>query len=273
MSAPDAHTDRTTPASGRPGPTASASAVNTPSLTTFASTRGKYYATVLALFCCVFLISNIGATKVIGFGPIVTDGGAFLFPIAYILGDVISEVYGFRAARRAILTGFAMQILAVAVFLLVQISPPGPGYTAQESFEAVLGFYPRIVLASVAGYVVGQTLNAFVLVKVKERMGEKHLWVRLLTSTGVGEFADTLIFCVVAFAGVIPGWDFVIYIVTGFVYKVAVEVLLMPVTYWVIRLFKQKEPSYTEAPGDLTAPTTGASTAGGTAGQAPSPPA
>ena len=91
----------------------------------FASTRGRFYAYVLALLCCVFLISNISATKVIEIGPFVADGGAFLFPLAYILGDVISEVYGFRAARRAVLMGFAMQALAVLVFFLVQVAPAG----------------------------------------------------------------------------------------------------------------------------------------------------
>ena len=213
-------------------------------LAAFASSRGRYYAIFLAIFCAVLIISNISATKVIGFGPIVTDGGAFLFPIAYILGDVISEVYGFRAARKAVITGFALQILATFVFWLVLISPPGPGYENQDAFAAVLGFYPRIVAASLAGYFVGQLLNSYVLVAVKKRMGESKLWVRLLTSTGVGEFVDTLLFCTIAFAGVIPGWDFVNYVVVGFVYKVAVEVILLPVTYRVITVVKRHEPSY-----------------------------
>ena len=147
--------------------------------------------------------------------------------------------------------GFAMQALAVLVFFVVQVAPAGPGYENQSAFEAVLGFYPRIVLASLSGYLVGQLLNAFVLVKVKEKMGEKHLWVRLLTSTGVGEFADTLIFCIVAFAGVIPGWDFVNYIIVGFVYKVAVEIILMPITYRVIGWIKARETTY--APGGAEA--------------------
>ncbi|MDN5834919.1 MAG: queuosine precursor transporter [Brevibacterium sp.] len=213
-------------------------------LAAFASSRGRYYAVILAVFSAVLIISNISATKVIGFGPIVTDGGAFLFPIAYILGDVISEVYGFKAARKAVITGFGLQILATFVFWLVLISPPGPGYENQDAFAAVLGFYPRIVAASLVGYFFGQLLNSYVLVAVKKRMGEQKLWVRLLTSTGVGEFVDTLLFCVIAFAGVIPGLDFINYIVFGFVYKVAVEVILMPVTYRVINLVKKHEPSY-----------------------------
>ena len=213
-------------------------------LAAFATSRGRYYAIVLAIFCVVLIVSNISATKVIGFGPIVADGGAFLFPIAYILGDVISEVYGFAAARKAVITGFALQILASFVFWLVLVSPPGPGYENQEAFKAVLGFYPRIVLASLVGYVVGQLLNSYVLVRVKRAMGEKHLWVRLMCSTGVGEFADTLLFCTIAFAGVIPGTDFLVYVVVGFVYKVAVEILCLPITYRVITIFKRHEPSY-----------------------------
>ncbi|MFB9775049.1 queuosine precursor transporter [Brevibacterium otitidis] len=243
------------PAPAHPAPTSGAASAGVASATSgtasagtrlaaFATSRGRYYAIVLAVFCVVLIVSNISATKVIGFGPIVTDGGAFLFPIAYILGDVISEVYGFAAARKAVITGFALQITASFVFWLVLISPPGPGYEHQEAFAAVLGFYPRIVLASLVGYVVGQLLNSYVLVRVKRAMGEKRLWVRLMFSTGVGEFADTLLFCTIAFAGVIPGSDFIVYIVVGFVYKVAVEVLCLPVTYQVIKVFKRHEPSY-----------------------------
>lgn len=231
-------------APGQPGGASHRPALN--SLAVFASTRGKYYAAVLVVFVSIFLISNISATKIIGFGPIVTDGGAFLFPLAYIAGDIISEVYGFKAARKAVVAGFAMQALATLTFWLVMISPPGPGYENQAAFEAVLGFYPRIVLASLAGYVVGQLINAWIMVRIKERAGEKRLWVRIVTSTGVGEFADTLIFCTVAFAGVIPGADFVNYVVFGFLYKVAVEYLLMPVTYAVIAWLKRREPSYQE---------------------------
>lgn len=239
-----------TPASGQPKRT-SVSA-DTPGTTRrltavkFAPVNGRYYAVVLAVFCCILIISNICATKVIGFGPIVTDGGAFLFPFAYILGDLISEVYGFAAARKAVIVGFLLQVLACGVFWLVIISPAGPGYEQQEAFQAVLGFFPRIVAASLCGYVVGQLLNSLVLVKVKRKMGEGRLWVRLLTSTGVGEFADTLIFCIVAFAGVIPGMDFINYVIVGFVYKCAVEVIFMPVTYQVIKWFKAREVAYTE---------------------------
>lgn len=210
----------------------------------FASSQGRFYAILMTLLVAFFLISNIAATKVVSFGPIVTDGGAFLFPLAYIAGGVISEIYGFAAARKAILVGFGVQIIAALTFYAVMIAPPGPGYEHQAAFEAVLGFYPRILLASVAGFLVGQLLNSFIIVRIKRRFGERHLWARLSGSTVVGQFLDTLIFCTVAFAGIIPGADFISYVIFGFVYKCAVEFLLLPVTYAVVNTLKRHEPTY-----------------------------
>ncbi|TKV56465.1 VUT family protein [Nakamurella flava] len=192
----------------------------------------------------MLLISNIGATKLIEFGPFITDGGAFLFPLTYIFGDVLSEVYGFKRARRAIVLGFAISILASLVFWIVQIAPAAAAYENQSAFEAVLGFVPRIVLASLCGFLVGQLLNAWVLVKIKQRTKEKNLWVRLIGSTVVGELADTVVFCTIAFYGVITGGEFLNYVITGYLYKVLVEVVLLPVTYPTIRLVKKYEPDY-----------------------------
>ena len=213
----------------------------------FATTTRSLYPVIVGVFVGLLLISNIGAVKLIEFGPIITDGGAFLFPLVYIAGDILSEVYGFKAARKAIFIGFAMSILAALTFWLVQISPPAQAWGNQEAFESVLGFVPRIVLASVAGYLVGQLLNAWVLVKIKERSQEKALWLRLLGSTAVGEFADTIVFCTIAFYGIITGEEFLIYVAFGFAYKTLVEVLLLPVSYAVIGWVKRREPTYAEA--------------------------
>jgi len=210
----------------------------------FASTSRSLYPVIVGVFVGLLLISNIGAVKLIAFGPIITDGGAFLFPLVYIVGDVLSEVYGFRAARRAIFTGFAMSVLAAATFWVVQISPAADGWENQEAFESVLGFVPRIVLASIAGYLVGQLLNAWVLVKIKERTKEKALWLRLIGSTAVGELADTIVFCTIAFYGVITGAEFLIYVAFGYAYKTLLEVILLPVTYPVIGWVKRREPTY-----------------------------
>lgn len=206
--------------------------------------RSGNYDLIVVLFCGLLLISNIGATKLIQLGPIITDGGAILFPLTYIFGDVLSEVYGFRKARRAIFLGFGLSILASLTFWLVQIAPAADAYENQAAFEAVLGFVPRIVLASLCGFLAGQLLNAYVLVKIKERTKEKRLWARLIGSTLVGELADTVVFCTIAFYGVITGGDFVNYVIAGYVYKVLVEVVFLPVTYPVIGLVKRHEPNY-----------------------------
>ncbi len=214
----------------------------------FARVTPGLYPIIVTVFVAMLLISNIGAVKLIEIGPIITDGGAFLFPLVYILGDVISEVYGFRAARKAILLAFAMSALAAITFWLVQLAPPATDWGNQEAFESVLGFVPRIVLASIAGFLVGQLLNSYVLVAIKRRTQEKALWLRLLGSTVIGEFADTLIFCTIAFYGVITGGDFLTYVIIGFAYKTIVEIILMPVTYRVIAAVKRREPSYAPLP-------------------------
>lgn len=209
------------------------------------SAQPRVYDIVAVSFVAFLLISNIAATKVTALdaGPIhlVFDGGAVLFPLTYILGDVLSEVYGFARARRVIIMGFAASLLASLTFWVVQSIPAGPGYENQDAFVAVLGFVPRIVAASIGGYLVGQLMNSLVLVKIRQRWGAKHLWARLIGSTLVGEAFDTVIFCTIAFAGIIPGMEFVNYIVTGYVYKVGIEVVFLPITYRVIALVRRVE--------------------------------
>lgn len=210
----------------------------------FAIPEPSWYPVIVTVFASLLVISNIGAVKLISFGPLITDGGVFLFPLVYIVGDVLSEVYGWKAARRAIWLGMAMSLLAALTFYLVQISPPADDWGNQEAWEAVLGFVPRIVAASLLGFLVGQLLNAYVLVRLKERMAERRMWARLLGSSVVGQFADTLVFCTVAFYGIITGAEFLNYLIVGFLYKLAVEFLLLPVTYVVINVVKRNEPRY-----------------------------
>ena len=204
----------------------------------------KLYPYLLAIFAAVLLVSNISAVKLIQFGPFIADGGAFLFPLVYVLGDILAEVYGFKATRRAIFTGFALSILAALTFWIVQLAPYPADWANQSAFESVLGFVPRIVLASVLGFLAGQLLNAYVLVRIKEHFGEKRLWVRLVGSTVVGEFADTLIVCTIAFYGVISGAEFLSYVFFGYIYKTLIEVFLLPLTYPVIGLVKRYESSH-----------------------------
>ena len=140
--------------------------------------------------------------------------------------------------------GFVLAALASLMFFVVSLTPPAPGWGNQEAWSAVLGFFPRIVLASLCGYLAGQFLNAYVLVRLKERTSKGSLWARLVGSTLVGEFADTALFCTIAFAGVLSAPDLVGYTVVGYLYKVLVEVVCLPVTYAVIRTIKRHEPGY-----------------------------
>lgn len=215
----------------------------------YAELGSRWFPMLLALMCVVIVLSNIGASKGVQLGPIVTDGGFFLFPLAYILGDVVSEVYGPVAARRSIIVGFAVAVFAVVVFAVV-IALPGfddsYGQAKQAALELALGPVWRIVLASAAGFVVGQSTNAAIMVAMKRRHLEKGLILRLATSTGAGELLDTIVFCAIAAGaiGITTGRQWINYVIFGFVWKTAVEYLFLPVTSAVIGWFKRHEPSY-----------------------------
>jgi uncharacterized integral membrane protein (TIGR00697 family) len=199
------------------------------------------YPIIAAIFCALLLISNIGATKFIDFGFIKTDGGAFLFPLTYILGDVLTEVYGFRAARRVIYTGFGLGALAGLTFWVVQLAPAAAEWPNQDAFEAILGFVPQIVLASIIAFLCGQLSNSWTLVQIKKRTAEKKLWARLIGSTVVGEFVDTVVFTMIASLGRLSFEEFLNYFVVGYVYKTMMEIVLLPITYRVISLVKRRE--------------------------------
>lgn len=201
----------------------------------------RHYDIIIALFVLCLLISNLAATKLVSVGPLILDGGAVLFPLTYILGDVLTEVYGYRYARRAIWLGFAGMILAVACFAVVGIMPYPPEYTSQSSYQAVLGFLPRIVVASLVAYLVGQFVNAYVLARLKVKTGGEKLWLRLIGSTLLGGFFDTVIFCLIAFGGILTGGNMLNYILVGWLFKTIVEVVLLPVTYRVVALLKRAE--------------------------------
>ncbi len=204
-----------------------------------------WYDVVVALFCSLLLVSNIAATKLVAFGPswqvagfpalpVVADGGALLFPLTYVLGDVLAEVYGLRRARRAILLGFVVAVLASVTFLLVDLAPPAPGYENAAAFHAVLGFVPRIVAASLCGYLAGQLLNAFVVARLKARAEPGSVGFRLVSSTVAGELVDTVVFCTLAFAFVVDGPTLANYVLVGYAYKVLVELVMLPVTLRVV---------------------------------------
>ena len=219
----------------------------------FAPTGTGVYAVATAIMAVVLVLSNIGASKGVTFGPIVTDGGFFLFPVAYIVGDVISEVYGWRASRRSIITTFSLSVFASLCYWVIIALPGAEWYDGQAALERTLGPVPMIVLASLLGFLTGQMSNAWFMVFLKRRTGERKLFGRIALSTLVGEFLDTLIFCAIA-AGVIGINDpltFINYVLVGFVFKSAVEIVCSPVTIWVMNLVKRCEPAYAKGSATL----------------------
>lgn len=209
----------------------------------FIPVQSTLYPWLVTVFVVTFLISNINATKGVQLGPLVTDGAFFLFPLAYIVGDVLAECYGFKSTRRAIYIGFAMAVFAVICFYIGIWLPGADFYEGQEAFAATLGLVPQIVAASLAGYLVGQLLNAWMMSRLKHQQGEKRLSLRLIVSTVVGEFGDTLLFCTIAapVIGIDSVGAFLNYVIVGFAWKTLIEVVLLPVTTRVIAWVKKRE--------------------------------
>jgi queuosine precursor transporter len=215
----------------------------------FAQVGSAYYPILVAVFTALVIISNVTATKGVAFGPIITDGGFIVFPLTYVIGDVLSEVYGFKAARKAIFLGFAMNALAALAFWVTIYLPAADFYENQAHFENIVHAYTQLIVAGLAGFVVGQTINAWLVVKIKERTKEKHLWARLIGSTFAGQLGDTLVFCAIAASaiGITSFRDFAVYTALGWFYKTLVEVVMLPVTYRVIGYLKGHEPTYQPA--------------------------
>lgn len=201
----------------------------------------RYYDLAVAASVATLIISNLGAVKLIAFGPIIADGGGILFPLAYILGDVMTEVYGYKHTRRAIWVSFFFMALMVVTLTIVRYLPAAAAATNVEAFDQIFGFVPRIVLASLLAYLAGEFMNSYVLAKMKIKSKGKHMWQRLIASTVVGEGVDTTIFGLVAFGSILGSWDMFKFILVGIVFKTSVETIMLPVTYRVIHWLKKKE--------------------------------
>lgn len=201
----------------------------------------KYFDVIMALFVAVLLISNLASTKILTLWIFTFDGGTLLFPLSYIFGDILTEVYGYQRARKVIWTGFGAALLMSLVLWVVQLLPPAPDWPNQEAYESLLGFVPRIVLASLVAYFAGAFSNAFILSKLKIRTKGKFLWVRTIGSTIIGEGIDTAIFCFVAFYGLYPADVLLAIILSNYFFKTGVEVIFTPVTYKIVHFLKKHE--------------------------------
>lgn len=199
------------------------------------------YLLVTVLFVACLIAANITATKLIEPWGLVMDAGTIVFPVSYILGDVLTEVYGFRAARRVIWLGFLANLLVVAAIAVAGLVPPASFWEGQAAYEQILGFVPRILAASFCAYLVGEFANSIVLAKLKVATQGRHLWLRTIGSTLVGQGLDSLVFVTLAFGGVIPAEAMVAMILTQWLVKSAYEALATPVTYGVVGWLKRRE--------------------------------
>lgn len=193
------------------------------------------------VFVAVLLISNVAAQKLFACGPFTFSGGIILFPIAYIFGDVLTEVYGYARARQVIWAGLACNVFMALILWVVIVLPPAPGWPLQEQFSTVLDLVPRVVFASVVAYWAGEFANSFVMAKIKIWMDGKALWVRTISSTAVGQAVDTILFVLIAFAGIFPAALLFKAIWSGYLFKVAYEAVATPFTYLIVGWLKRVE--------------------------------
>ena len=203
--------------------------------------RFKYYDLCLSFFVVVLLISNLVAPKICQIGPLTLSGSQLLFPLTYIFGDIFTEVYGYAGSRRAIWHGFLAQALLTVLAIIIVYLPPAPGWGNQAAIETVFGFLPRLVLASLIAFWCGEFANSFVMAKMKIITKGEKLWARTISSTAAGQLVDTILMMVIGFGGTMS-WDMIYNLIwSGYLVKVAYEVLATPLTYLVVNTLKKAE--------------------------------
>jgi queuosine precursor transporter len=201
----------------------------------------RHLDTITALFVAVLLISNVASSKIVAFGPLTFDGGTILFPLSYIFGDILTEVYGYARSRKVIWLGFVAALLMAITFIAVGALPAAADWPYQAAYSQILGWTPRIVIASLIAYFAGEFTNSFTLAKLKLITHGQHLWLRTISSTLMGQVVDTALFILIAFAGALPNSLLWTLIVSNYLFKCGVEVLFTPVTYWITGWLKQQE--------------------------------
>ena len=210
----------------------------------------RYFPLVTAVFVTCLIVSNIIAVKIAAVGPFVLPVAVIIFPISYIFGDVLTEVYGYARARQVIWIGFGCNLLAVLAIWVGGLLPTAPFWNArvypspveaQHAYQAILGFTPRLLLASFTAYLAGEFLNSFVLAKLKIVTNGKQLWLRTVGSTLIGQLADSGLFIFIAFVGILPGAILGQTILTQWLFKSAYEALATPLTYLVVNFLKRAE--------------------------------
>lgn len=203
--------------------------------------RRHIYEGLVALFITTLIVSNIASVKLVQAGPLIFDAGTILFPLAYIIGGMITEIYGFRKMRSILYVGIAMLFVTSVTFWAVGALPAATDWPHQDSYDVILGTVWRIVAASMVAIFVGEFINGYVLAKLKIRTKGRNLWVRVVSSSAVGGLIDTVVFSVIAFGGTIPSSSLWSLIFTVYLIKVATEIIVSPLTVYIIRVIKKTD--------------------------------
>lgn len=207
--------------------------------------EGKKYShwflIVVAVFVTCLITANIIAVKLVDLFGLILPAAIFIFPLSYITGDVLTEVYGYRQARKVIWLGFLCNVLAVVAIWIAQVLPAASFWDGQRAYERILGYTPRILMASFLAYLVGEFANSFVLAKLKIATQGRWLWMRTIGSTLVGQGLDSVVFIALAFAGTLPVQALTLAIVTQWLAKSAYEAAATPFTYLVVNFLKRRE--------------------------------
>jgi len=201
----------------------------------------KHLDTITGLFVAVLLISNVASTKIVDFGWFTFDGGTLIFPVSYIFGDILTEVYGYRRSRKVIWLGFISAAVMSIVFGVVGVLPAAREWPNQEAYEKILGMTPRIVIASLIAYWAGEFSNSYVLAKMKLFTRGRWLWTRTIGSTLIGEGVDTALFATIAFGGLLSSSLLTGVIVSNYIFKCGVEAVFTPITYIIVGWLKREE--------------------------------
>ncbi len=200
-----------------------------------------YLDVVAIVFVTALLVSNLAAQKLFSLGPAIFSAGILVFPISYIFGDVLTEVYGFNRARRIIYAGLVANLFMASILWIAIHLPPAPGWGLQKEFAAVHSLIPRIVVASMIAYLAGELVNSFIMSRLKLITAGRHLWLRTISSTVVGQLVDTALFVLIAFLGVFEPSVLIVAIISGWLFKTMYEATATPLTYMVVRRLKHAE--------------------------------
>jgi len=201
----------------------------------------RWFVLIAAVFVTCLITANIIAVKLVGAFGLVVPAAVIVFPVSYILGDVLTEVYGYRHARQVIWLGFICNLIAVVAIWIGGALPPASFWDGQAAYESILGYAPRLLVASFIAYLIGGFSNAFVLAKMKIATQGRWLWTRTIGSTLVGEGLDSLVFMTLAFVGTIPLSGLASAIVTQWLAKSLYEAAVTPLTYALANFLKRKE--------------------------------